>query len=99
MPKKLLSKKDIQHLADLSALQLTNKEIEKYEEQLSETLDYVENLEELRTGGVKEAHSVTNSSDVFFEDGEENKRGLKDEMVFKNSKKNKNNQFIVDRIL
>ena len=93
-----LTKKDVKHLAKLSALTLTEKEIEKYENQLSETLDFVENLNELETDSVKEAHSVTDSKDVFFEDGEENKRSLSEEEVLKNAKV-KNNQFVVERIL
>lgn len=99
MAGKKLSKKDIEHLAKLSALKLTDEELEKYERQLSETLDYIENLNELKTDNVKEAHSVIDSKDVFFEDGEENKRGLTEEKVFSNAKKSKNNQFTVERIL
>ncbi|OGK19499.1 hypothetical protein A3G67_04185 [Candidatus Roizmanbacteria bacterium RIFCSPLOWO2_12_FULL_40_12] len=97
--KKTLANEEIKHLAKLSALDLTDEEIEKYGDQLSETLDYVENLNELKTATVKEAHSVTESKDVFFEDGAENKRSLKEEIVFRNSKKTKNSQFVVDRIL
>ncbi len=99
MKSKKLSKKDVEHLAKLSQLKLSAKEIEKYEKQLSETLDYVDNLDELKTKNVKEAHSVTNSKDEFFEDGEENKRGLDENKVFGNSKKTMNNQFVVERIL
>ncbi len=99
MSTKTLSKKDVEHLAKLSALTLTEKEVEKYEKQLSETLDYVENLEELNTEKISEAHSVTNSIDVFFEDGEECKRQLDEKEVFANTKKSKNNQFVVERIL
>lgn len=99
MAKKKLSKKDVQHLANLSALKLTDKELEKYEKQLSETLDYIENLNELDTENVKEAHSVIDSKDVFFEDGEENERGLSEKETFSTTNKTKNNQFVVERIL
>ena len=96
--KSSLVKKDMQHLADLASLKLSEEEVGKYEGQLSETLDYVENLNELKTDSVKEAHSVIDSKDVFFEDGEENKRGLSEKEVSKNAKL-KNNQFVVERIL
>ncbi len=98
MSKKNFTKKDVHHLAKLSALTLSEKEVEKYEKQLSETLEYIENLNELNTENVKEAHSVIDSKDVFFEDGEENKRGLTEKDVLKNAKV-KNSQFVVERIL
>ena len=99
MAKKTLSKKDIEHLATLSSLTLSDQEVERYEKKLSETVEYVENLKELKTEGVKEAHSVIDSKDVFFEDGEECTRMLSVNQATKNSKKTKNNQFSVKKIL
>ena len=99
MPKKTLSKKEIEHLAKLSALTLSDQEIEKYETQLSETIDYIENLKELKTEGVKEAHSVIDSKDVFFEDGESCTRMLTEKEATLNAKNVKNNQFSVKKIL
>lgn len=99
MPKKTLSKKEIEHLAKLSALSLPEKKLEKYGRQLSETLGYVENLKELKTDGVKEAHSVIDSKDVFFQDGENCTRMLTEEQATKNAKSIKNNQFSVKKIL
>lgn len=99
MPKKNLSKKEIEHLAKLSALTLPEREIEKYEKQLSETLEYVENLTELKTDGVKEAHSVIDSKDVFFEDGEKCTRMLSEKDATKNAKNVKGGQFSVKKIL
>ncbi len=99
MQKKNLSKKDIEHLAKLSALSLSDPELEKYGQQLSETLDFVENLNELNTDAVKEAHSVTDSKDVFFEDGEKCTRMLTEEEAAQNAKSVKNGQFSVKKIL
>ncbi len=45
---------DIFHLARLAQLKLTDKEAEKYRLQLEETLNYVKNLDELKTDKEKE---------------------------------------------
>lgn len=99
MNKKKLSKKDVEHLAKLSQLTLTDAEIAKYENQLSETLDYITNLTELKTDNVKEAHNVTDLKDVFFEDGKKCERTLTEKKATANSKNIKNSQFVVDKIL
>ncbi len=99
MKKKSLSKNDIEHLAKLSQLTLSESEIKKYEKQLSETLNYVANLTELKTDGVKEAHSVTDLKDVFFEDGKDCERKLTEKEATENSKNVKSGQFVVDKIL
>ncbi|MDO8497931.1 MAG: Asp-tRNA(Asn)/Glu-tRNA(Gln) amidotransferase subunit GatC [bacterium] len=100
MSKKVtISKEEVLHLGKLANLPLSDEEISKYEKQLSETLSYVENLSELDTKDVKPTSQTTNLQDVFFKDGAENKRLLKTEEATKNSKKNKNGLFIVDRIM
>ncbi len=99
MNKKILTKKDILHLAKLSKLQLTDEEIEKYWKQLEETVEYVDNLNQLNTDKVEPTAQTTNLTNVFFEDGEENKRKLNQEEAMKNAKNKKDGYFVVKRIL
>jgi aspartyl-tRNA(Asn)/glutamyl-tRNA(Gln) amidotransferase subunit C len=99
MSKKKLTREDMLHLARLSKLQLTEEEIEKYLKQLDETVEYVENLDELNTENVEPTNQVTNLTNVFFEDGQKNERGLSAAESLKNAKKKKNNMFVVDRIM
>lgn len=99
MKKSKLSRDEILHLAKLSDLKLTDEEIEKYRKQLEETVDYVKNLDELETEGVSPTSQTTNLTDVFFEDGEENKRGLTQEESLKNAKNKKDGHFVVRRIM
>lgn len=94
-----LTKEDILHLAKLSKLQLTEEEIEKYWKQLEETVEYIKNLNELNTEKVEPTSQTTNLTNVFFEDGGENKRGLQIDEVMKNTKNKKEGFFIVKRIL
>ncbi|OGK10063.1 hypothetical protein A2767_00345 [Candidatus Roizmanbacteria bacterium RIFCSPHIGHO2_01_FULL_35_10] len=77
MKKKVLTKEDILHLAKLSNLKLSDEEIEKYLKQLEETVEYVKNLDELKTDKVSPTSQTTNLTDVYFADGETNERGLK----------------------
>lgn len=94
-----LSKEEIIHLAKLANLSLTDEEIEKFRKQLTETVEYVENLNELDTKQVSETSSTAQLTDVFFKDGEENKRNLTQADALKNSKNKKNDYFVVKRIL
>ncbi len=99
MAKGKLSKKNILHLAKLSSLQVSEKEVEKYEGQFGETLKFMGNLNELKTENVESTNHVTQLKDVFFEDGMENKRGLSKEEVMKNSKSKKDGMFVVKRLI
>ena len=94
-----LSKADILHIAKLANLTLSKKEVEKYLGQLSETIKYVENLDELDTKNVSPTSHSTNANNVYFEDGKENKRLFSQDEALKNSKNKKNGQFVVKRIM
>lgn len=97
--KRILNKDEIKHLGNLSGIQLTDAEIETYKKQLSETLDYMENINELRTENVPPTSNVSNLENVFFHDGGENKRGLAQNEALSNAKQKKDGQFQVKRIL
>lgn len=99
MKKGKLSREEILHLAKLSGLKLTEKEIEKYFKQLEDTIIYVENLKDLNTKDTPTTSQTTNISNVYFEDGEKNSRGLDSVEAVKNAKNIKNNYFVVKRIL
>ncbi len=94
-----LTKEDVLHIAKLANLHLDEKNIEKFRSQLSETLKYVENLDELDTKGVEPTSHSTNVTNVYFEDGVENTRQFTREEALKNGKKTKKGQFVVNRIL
>lgn len=74
---KILSKEEIIHLANLSNIVLSKEEINKYQSQLTDTLEYIENINKLETKGIDSTSNVLDLQNVFFEDGEKNKRSLK----------------------
>ena len=55
----MLSKEEVQHIAKLARLGLTDRELEKYPKELSKILDYFEKLKEVKVSGVEPmSHSV-----------------------------------------
>jgi aspartyl-tRNA(Asn)/glutamyl-tRNA(Gln) amidotransferase subunit C len=63
-----LSIEEVEHIAKLSKLTLTDDEKELYAKQLSSVLEYVDQLSEVDTAGVEPLANVTGLSNVFRED-------------------------------
>ena len=55
----MLSKKEVEHIAKLARISLVQKEIEKFQKELSSILDYVEKLKEVDIEGITPtSHSI-----------------------------------------
>lgn len=63
-----LSKNEIQHIAKLARLGLTDEELEKYGDQLSVILNYIDQLKEVDCSGVEPTAQVTGLENVLRED-------------------------------
>lgn len=63
-----LTKDQVEIIAQLARIKLTDEEKEKYAEQLSVVLDYMKLLNEVDVEGVEETCQVTGLEDVFRED-------------------------------
>lgn len=63
-----LTKQEVEHIALLARLGLTEAEKEKFASQLSSILDYVEKLKEVDTKGVKPTAQVTGLENVMRPD-------------------------------
>lgn len=63
-----LSKKEVQHIANLSNLHLSDEMIEKYRVQMDSVLDYVQKLNEIDTEDVSELQHAQDVNNVFRED-------------------------------
>ncbi len=59
---------DIEHLAKLSRLKLTDAEKEKFSNQMGTIIEYIEKLSELDTENVEPTANVLGLSNVFRED-------------------------------
>lgn len=59
-----LSKKQVEHIARLARIELTEKEKEKYSKELSSILDFVEELNKVDTAGIKPTAQITGLKNV-----------------------------------
>ncbi len=93
----ILSKEEVEHIAMLARLNLTEEEKERYREQLSSILGHVSQLQELDTSGVKPLSNVLAKKMPLRNDIPE--KGLSIEKVMKNAPDVKTAQFRVPPIL
>lgn len=63
-----ISRDDVQHLAQLSSLQLTDSEIDGLQTDIGNILGYIEQLGELNTDGVTPTYQVTDLENVWRDD-------------------------------
>ncbi len=63
-----LTRREIEHIAKLARLELTEEELAKYGEQLSNVLGYIDMLSEADTERVEPTAQVTGLENVFRED-------------------------------
>lgn len=63
-----LSREDVEHIAQLARLHLTEEEKERYREQLSNILDHISKLQELDTSDVQPMSSVVVEQSRLRED-------------------------------
>ncbi|MDP3973707.1 MAG: Asp-tRNA(Asn)/Glu-tRNA(Gln) amidotransferase subunit GatC [Candidatus Daviesbacteria bacterium] len=63
-----LSRNQVKHVAKLANLPLTPQEEEKYSEQLSKILDYIDQLNSVDTSGVEPTFNVSGQENMMSED-------------------------------
>lgn len=80
----MLSKDEVQHIAALARIGLTDEEIPKYQKNLSAILDYFEELEKLDTENVEPVGHITGRFNVTREDKMEDFGDLGKEAILKN---------------
>ncbi len=94
---KKLSTEEVLHIAKLANLILTEEEVEIFSRQLSETLQYLERLNELDTRETKPTFQTTGLKNVSRED--EVKPSLTQEEALKNAKSTYKGFFKVKAVL
>lgn len=95
-PKKFLSSKKTKHVALLANLKLTPGEITRFQRQLSEILDYVDQLSEVKTKKIEPTSQVTGLENVFRKD--EPRPSLSQKEVLSGAKKTKKGMFKIKKI-
>jgi len=88
-----LSYEEVEHIAELARLNLTDDEKRKFAEQLSDILDYASRLDSLDTSHIPPTASVLDIYLRLRED--ESQPGLSRDQVLENAPATKENQFKV----
>lgn len=92
----MLSKDQVKHVAQLAGLKLSEKELVKFQKQLSDILSYVSQLNELGTKDVEPTSQVTGLEDVFRDD--EPRPSLSQKEVLSEAKSTKKGMFKIKAI-
>jgi aspartyl-tRNA(Asn)/glutamyl-tRNA(Gln) amidotransferase subunit C len=92
-----LSEKDVQYVAKLARLEVTDQEVAKYTDQLGDILQYVEQLNLLDTSNVEPLTHPLDMKNVFRED--EIQPSLTQQEVLSNGPEVQSGHFKVPKIM
>ena len=92
-----ISTSDIQHLASLSSLALTDDEVDGLRQDLENIIGYIEQLGELDTAGVGPTYQVTGLENVWRDD--EVQSGISRDELLNLAPEKQNNQVKVPQVL
>jgi len=92
-----LSLAEVEHIAELARLELSEKEKEHFGEQLSAILDYAARLRELDTSGIPPTSSLLPAGNVLRPD--QSRPGLPFDALMRNAPQVQDRQFRVPKIL
>ena len=92
-----ITKADVEHVAKLARLEITETERDAFSKQLSAILTYVEKLKALDTSGVEPTATVLEQTNVFRED--KARPSLPVEKALANAPESESGHFRVPRIL
>ncbi len=79
----MISKDEIKHIADLSMLNLTDEEVEKYTTNMQEIVGFANKINKLETDGVTESAFALDTYNVFRKD--EVRESFDRDMLLKNA--------------
>jgi aspartyl-tRNA(Asn)/glutamyl-tRNA(Gln) amidotransferase subunit C len=93
-----LTREDVLKLARLARLQLSDEEIDRFREEISTILEYVEILQKVDLNGLEPTNQVTGLKNVMRPDVVKD-YGVTPEELLKNAPATENNHIKVKRIL
>lgn len=81
-----LTKEEVQKIAELARIELTEEEIDKRQKDLSNVLDYFDKLSELNTDNVEEIGNMTGMTNIYRNDvvdeaTDEEKKGMMENVL------------------
>ncbi len=95
----MLSKEEVQHIAALARIGITDEETEKYQKDLSAILDYFKKLQELDTENIEPIGHITGRFNSYREDKREDFGSLGKAAIMKNAPEKKDGFIKVKSVL
>lgn len=95
----MLTPEEVKHIAKLARLGLTDKEVEKYQKELSKILDYMEKLKEVDISGVEPMSHPVLVEGVVRKDAAIEKLSAESARLLELAPETKNNYLKVKSIL
>jgi aspartyl-tRNA(Asn)/glutamyl-tRNA(Gln) amidotransferase subunit C len=92
-----ITREEVEHVARLARLEITEAEKDAFSRQLSGILDYMEQLKSVDTGEVEPTATVVGQTNVFRED--EVRPSLSVEKALANAPETEEGHFVVPRII
>lgn len=92
-----LTRSDVENIAHLARLELTDDQIELYQQQLSAILSYADMLDQLDLDGVEPTTQAVTVRNVLRVDAAEPSLAMDD--VLANAPAKANNQFVIQAVL
>ena len=92
-----VTRKDVEHIAELARLKFSGEELENFTEQLNEILSYIEKLNELDTENVNPLSHPVEGENVFRKDVV--KPSVKREEALKNAPDSDDEFFKVPKVI
>lgn len=97
--KKQITQSDVQHLAKLSNLPLSDDRLTALATQIATTFEYIDTLEKTDTDDIQETNQVTGLENVMREDSVDDSRMLTQKQALQNASNTHNGYFVVPAIL
>ena len=95
----MISKKQVEHMAKLARIELTDQEKEKFTKELSSILDYVKQMNKVDTKNIEPIKQITESENVVRNDESRIKNHELKNKLLKQAPKRKQDYFKVPKIL
>ena len=97
MPARDAEKIDVAYVANLARIQLTAEELQTFQMQLTQIVDYVNDLKQVDVSAVEPMAHAVRITNVLRKDTE--RRGLERSIVLANAPAHDNEQFLVPKII
>ena len=94
-----LTREEILHIATLARIGLSEKDVEKYQHELSQILDYFKKLEEVNVEGIEPIGHITGMQNTFRSDKQEDFGALGKDAIMKNAPEVKEGYIKVKSVL